>query len=182
MNAQEKAQCVEWFIESKSDTQVQRNFKTNYNKNPPSRTTIRAWYKKFTETGNVEHKKGAGRPRTSEEKVESIREAFLRSPRKSTRIASRELQIPRSTMHDVLRKRLKFYPYKLQILQHITENDKVVRKEFAMTMLDKVDEENDFLTRIMFSDEATFHVSGKVNKQNVRIWGSENPKFTRRAH
>jgi hypothetical protein len=30
----------------------------------------------------------------------------------------------------------------------------------------------------MFSDEATFHVSGKVNKQNVRIWESENPHAT----
>ena len=25
------------------------------------------------------------------------------------------------------------------------------------------------------SDEATFHVSGKVNKHNIRIWGSQNP-------
>ena len=74
MNAQEKAQCVEWFIETKSDTQVQRRFRTNYNRTPPSRTTIRAWYKKFKGTGSVEHKKGAGRPRTSEENVERIRE------------------------------------------------------------------------------------------------------------
>ena len=26
-----------------------------------------------------------------------------------------------------------------------------------------------------FSDEATFHVSGKVNKHKLRIWGSQNP-------
>ena len=26
-----------------------------------------------------------------------------------------------------------------------------------------------------FSDEATFHVSGKVNKHNIQIWGSQNP-------
>ena len=26
-----------------------------------------------------------------------------------------------------------------------------------------------------FSDEATFHVCGKVNKHNIRIWGSQNP-------
>jgi hypothetical protein len=30
----------------------------------------------------------------------------------------------------------------------------------------------------MFSDEATFHVSGKINKQNVHIWGSEHPHAT----
>ena len=27
----------------------------------------------------------------------------------------------------------------------------------------------------MFTDQACFHVSGKVNWHNVRIWGSENP-------
>jgi hypothetical protein len=32
-----------------------------------------------------------------------------------------------------------------------------------------------FLEKVQFSDEATFHVSGAVNRRNVRIWGSENP-------
>ena len=34
---------------------------------------------------------------------------------------------------------------------------------------------DEFLKRICFSDEATFYVSGKLNKHNVRIWGSEHP-------
>jgi hypothetical protein len=29
--------------------------------------------------------------------------------------------------------------------------------------------------RCSSGDEATFHVSGAVNRRNVRIWGSENP-------
>jgi hypothetical protein len=32
-----------------------------------------------------------------------------------------------------------------------------------------------FLENVQFSDGATFHVSGAVNRRNVRIWGSENP-------
>ena len=32
-----------------------------------------------------------------------------------------------------------------------------------------------FLEKVEFSDEATFHVSGAVNRRNVKIWGSENP-------
>ncbi|GBN42029.1 hypothetical protein AVEN_192456-1 [Araneus ventricosus] len=36
-------------------------------------------------------------------------------------------------------------------------------------------QEHDFLNSIIFSDEATYHVSNKVNKHNCRIWGSENP-------
>ena len=31
------------------------------------------------------------------------------------------------------------------------------------------------LSKIIFSNEATFHVNGKVNRHNVRIWGSQNP-------
>ena len=31
-------------------------------------------------------------------------------------------------------------------------------------------EENDFVERLIFCDDATFHISGKVNGHNVRIW------------
>jgi len=34
-------------------------------------------------------------------------------------------------------------------------------------------EENDFVERFIFCDKATFHISGKVNVHNVRIWGTE---------
>ena len=29
---------------------------------------------------------------------------------------------------------------------------------------------------LIFSDEATFRLSGMVNRHNVRIWGTENPR------
>jgi translation initiation factor IF-1 len=48
-------------------------------------------------------------------------------------------------------------------------------------MREKLDGNNKFLRKIMFSEEATFHVPGKVNKQNVRIVGSQNP-HARREH
>ena len=34
----------------------------------------------------------------------------------------------------------------------------------------------DFTKKIIFSDEAHFHLSGFVNKQNCRIWANENPR------
>ena len=37
-------------------------------------------------------------------------------------------------------------------------------------------EEDGFFERLIFSDECTFHLCGKVNRHNVRIWGTENPK------
>jgi len=37
-------------------------------------------------------------------------------------------------------------------------------------------EDETFLQRLIFSDEATFHLSGKVNGYNVHIWGLQNPQ------
>jgi hypothetical protein len=42
-------------------------------------------------------------------------------------------------------------------------------------MLLRQDNDDGYLRKIVFSDETIFHVSGKVNLHNVRIWGSENP-------
>ncbi|GBO43559.1 hypothetical protein AVEN_125072-1 [Araneus ventricosus] len=53
---QEKFQCVAWFLETKSDAKVQRNFGTQYGREPPSQPIIRAWYRSFMETGSVRHK------------------------------------------------------------------------------------------------------------------------------
>jgi hypothetical protein len=75
-NVREKAQCVACFIETKSDVQVQRNFRTTFNKDLPSRPSIRRWHKNFMETGSVDVDHHCGRPRTSEENVERVRETF----------------------------------------------------------------------------------------------------------
>ena len=37
-------------------------------------------------------------------------------------------------------------------------------------------EDDTFLPRLIFSDEATFRLRGKVNRRNVRIWGLQNPQ------
>ena len=173
---QEKAQCVSWFIETKSDVQTQRNYRSRYGREPPSRPSIRLWHKKFIETGTVFDTRRSVRPRTSEENIERVRQAFQRSPIKSIRTAARQLELPRSTVHKVLHKNLRLYGYKVQMLQALQSNDMPRRKEFAVNMLQRISEDEAFLLRVCFSDEATFHVSGKLNKHNVRIWGSVRSK------
>ena len=68
-------------------------------------------------------------------------------------------------------------PYKLQVVQAITAADKRKRKQFWVDMQEKL-KEDEFNERIVFSDEATFHTNGKVNRHNVRIWGEEIPHAT----
>ena len=86
---QEKAQCVSWFIETKSNVQTQQRYRTKNEKDPPSRSSIRRWHKKFMETGSVLDAVRSGRPRTSAENIKHVRQAFSHSPIKSIRTAAR---------------------------------------------------------------------------------------------
>lgn len=171
----EKANCVGWYFETKSIIKVQRKFRIQYNKKPPSRNSIVDWHRKFLETGSVLDRPRSGRPSTSEGNVARIQQTFSSSPTLSTRNASRQLGIPRTTIAQVLHKRLQFQPYKVQLLQALHGDDKPRRFNFTVEMLERIDANADFLRNIIFTDEATFHVSGVVNRQNLRIWGTENP-------
>ena len=110
---QEKAQCVSWFIETKSDVQTQQNYRSEYGRNPPSRPSIRLCHKKFMETGTVFDTRRSGQPRTSEKNIERVRQVFQCSPMKFIHTAVRQLELPRSTVHKVLHKNLRLYAYKV---------------------------------------------------------------------
>jgi hypothetical protein len=69
--------CIVLFFETKSVIKTQRRYRTEHGKDPPSDNAIRRWLKRFKETRNVLHRKGAGRPSTSQEGVDRMQEAFL---------------------------------------------------------------------------------------------------------
>ncbi|GBO18027.1 hypothetical protein AVEN_243955-1 [Araneus ventricosus] len=94
---EQKAQCVLWFHETKSPINVQRAFRRCYGCSPPDTKSIKRWYAKFKETGSVTDLPSCGRPSLSEATVELVQQSFQRSP-KSTRQASRELQIPQTSL------------------------------------------------------------------------------------
>jgi len=65
---------------------VQRRFRTVYRTEPPTDKTIREWYMKFQQSGCLCAAKRGGRPGPSAETVERVRETFVGSPQKSTRV------------------------------------------------------------------------------------------------
>jgi hypothetical protein len=71
--------------------------------------------KKFVDTGCICTGKSSGRPSTSAETAGRVRQAHQRSPRKSTRRASRELNVPQPNVRNILRKRLAVRPYRLKL-------------------------------------------------------------------
>ena len=90
---QHKMSCVE-FIKTESATAVQSAFLLRFNTQTATRKSICRSNHKFEQIGCLCKGKSSGRPRVSEENVRRIQESFERSPRKSTRKASRELGIP----------------------------------------------------------------------------------------
>jgi len=105
---QHKIFCVREFIKTESATAVQRAFPLRFNTKPPTRKSICGWNHQFEQIGCLCKGKNSGRPRVSEENMKRIQKSFERSPRKSTRRASRELGIPQPTVWHVLRRRLLF--------------------------------------------------------------------------
>lgn len=177
-SAVEKAELVGLVFKFGSIISAQREFRRVHNRPPPHRNSIRGWYKTFKASGSVSKKKESGRPKVSDETVDLIRGAFTRSPKKSLRRASLQLKIPYSTVQKVVKKTLKFKPYKIQVIHHLKETDHTSRLAAANELLIMFDDNRNLVKQLLFSDEATFHLSGCVNRHNCRIWGSENPHET----
>jgi hypothetical protein len=74
-----------------------------------------------------------------------------------------------------LKKRLHFTGYKLQLLHAIRPGDNRRRYDFALDILNEIDNNEQFLHCVMFSDEAACHVLGHVHRHNVRIWSNKRP-------
>ena len=82
----------------------------------------------------------SGRPSLNAETVEAIREAYVISPRVSTRSLSQRLGVvSQSTVNRVAKKQLGLKTYKLQLLHEIKPMDKPKRFNFAVEMLAEID-------------------------------------------
>jgi hypothetical protein len=73
----------------------------------------------------------------------------------------------------VLHKRLCFKPYKMRLVQALTQAGEVKRREFCEEMQLKMEE--DRFVESLISYKATFHFSGKGSGHSVSIWGAEQP-------
>jgi hypothetical protein len=123
----------------------------------------------------VLHQKGAGSSSVSADTEDNIEQAFTRSRTKSIRRAILELAIPRATVHRVVHMNLKLYVYKVQMVHEIKLNVRPLREQFAVDLHERIGQDLYFGRNVVFSDEVTFHLCGKVNRHSCRIRGYENP-------
>lgn len=137
--------------------------------------------------------KSTGRPtKLTEEVVDDIQQRMERSPHKSiAKLASQTgmdnfilriklfnqqyfLGLSVGTCHKAVTKNLHMFPYKVSVVQRLLPLDFEKRMRFCQWFNENLNND-DILDLTFFSDEAWFHLSGYVNSQNYRTWGTENP-------
>ena len=98
----------------------------------------------------------------------------MANPKVSLRTHERELPMSRSTLQRRIKNELKLKSYRLQVVHHLHEADFQKRVQMCTELL-RLWRLEDLKNNILFSDEAVFHVCGRVNRQNSRIWSPERP-------
>lgn len=144
----------------------------------PCRTAIQKLVEKFELLGQVSDVKNKTRARRSRtaENIAAVAESVEENPGLSIPRRSLELGIPQTSLHRILHKDLGLKAYKLQLTQELKPSDHQQRRVFADWVVEMHENDPEFHRKIILSDEAHFHLGGFVNKQNCRIWGSENPR------
>jgi len=73
-----------------------------------------------------------------------------------------------------LHKDLNFHPYKTAIVQELSDRDVANRRISSEYLLEMLNDDG-VISTVLMNDEAHFHLSGHVSKENYRYWAPENP-------
>lgn len=179
-DVQKRVKIIEFFYSSgRSIITTQRNYRRHFNvRTAPSDNMIRNLVSRFEEHGRVSDLPGRGRGRSvrNEAVVEAVRQSVNEDPSVSTRRRSAQLGMSRTSLQRILKRDLKMFPYKIQMVQQLLPQDHQARLQYAIRFSQIARENDNFLNNLIMSDEAHFHLNGYVNKQNCRFWGTHNPR------
>lgn len=113
-------------------------YTTTYAKSPLAQNSILRWVQKFDEQGRVGNTEASGRLGAPFNHENRVSDYIVRYPDRSLRRAEQDLNIPRNVIRDILRNRLHMRPYKLQVVQHLGDQDYTARTEFAQWCLQNI--------------------------------------------
>lgn len=152
------------------------------NRRHPSGNVFRRLDQRLRETGSFNvTRANAGRPRQRRtiQVEEEILGVVQQDPSVSTRQLASTFNIPSNrTVHSVLRENL-LHPYHVNKVQPLYENDNRHRLNFCNGILNRIQEDGNFLRCILWSDESMFTRDGVFNTHNFHHWADENPHVFR---
>ena len=119
---------------------------------------------------------GAKRTKRAQQAALKARQILTLAPKTPLKQLGQQLGCSYSTAQRMARTDLKLHPYKIANHQKLRSCDEEARKRYCAWFLRKSHTSAEFIQNIWFSDEAHFHLNGRVNSQNYRFWGTEPSK------
>lgn len=145
----------------------------------PDEKSFRKLLNRFIETGNVKYKKQERtKPIINEENELSVLLTVTEHPHISQNGISQATGISERSVQRILKKN-HFHAYHIQLHQELSVADFERRAEFCNWARLKIQEDPMFFSYVLFSDEATFHKNGCVNRHNFHYYSVENPRLMR---
>jgi len=165
----------------RSQNEVAQLFNEKYPDMQISQSCVSKIFNKFQEFGHVRDKKRSGHPSTDEDTRLNVLLYASENPITPSTSIAETFDLSRQTAVKIMKKH-KFHPYKIQSVQELSEDDFDRRIEFCEQMTELIIREPEILDNLIFSDEATFFLSGNVHKQNCRFWADHNPHWVEESH
>lgn len=130
----------------------------------------------------INKKKSVPKPVTgNEDNQVNVLAYFEAHPHSSIPAASRDLGLSCSSSQRILRQH-NMHPYSFVKLQALRPGDDQRRIEFCEMILTKIQDNPDFLSKIIWTDESKFSRDGVINRRNSHYWARENPHVVREAN
>nr|QLJ84872.1 transposase-like protein [Dichotomius schiffleri] len=154
------------------------------NRRIPNHKTFARIEHRLRETGNLKPVRfNAGRPRQARTPIaeEAVLQEVDNNPRISTRRLEHEVRISKSTANRVIRDQL-IHPFHVRPVQELLPLDPRSRLNFAEIVMERRVIDNEFHTKILFTDESCFTRRGMTNLHNEHVYADENPHALRSTH
>lgn len=181
---EEKIQIIKWYYSGGSADEVVGRFVFEFPDRPiPTTQTVLNLARKFETHGCVTMCKKCCLTENMEVREREDRQerdvdicGFVESKGEepcSSQDVSKETGVPASTVRRILKKN-KYRCFKYQKAQEIFPEDRIRRMEFCEAMIEKANEDDNFLKNILFTDESSFPIHGRHNPSAVRYWSRKN--------
>lgn len=177
---QEKVTMIKWFYAGNSLGSVSDMFSVNFPDKPiPTRSAIQKVIAKFEEKGTVvnncrctaeNHERAEG---NNDDRDLNILLHVAENNNISIRSLGKTVEKHHSTVLRTLKKH-KYHSFKYQNHQELLEGDEERRSLFCFEMMERANNDRDFLRNICFTDESTFTLNKEPNVQNFRYWSLQN--------
>ncbi|RLU25678.1 hypothetical protein DMN91_001835 [Ooceraea biroi] len=136
-----------------------------------SRAQVFKWFKVFSEgRESVEDESRSGKPSTSrnDENVKRIRDLVRSDRRLTVRLIADELNLNHTTVHEILINELGMKKICAKMVPKIlTPQQKENRKEVCRDLLERIENDPDFFTNVITSDETwVFEYDPKTKRQS----------------